>query len=257
MYTVTDVRHSWPEPAGFCLYRPNGRPDYAFVHFRNEVDLILDEKQTTVPPHACILYAPYAPQHFISYQPLVHDWFHFVGEPFPCIPAGTILFPTHSDFIPELVNEIENEFFTQRPGRNELLHAKVTELLIRVSRELHPASERRHVYVDPAVRKKLSQLRQEVFHLLDQPWTVQQMADHIGLSPSRFHEIYRCVYDRSPIDDLIHARIDSAKHMLLFTSNSVSVIAEALGYLNETHFIRQFKQLTGDTPAHFRRLSSR
>jgi iron complex transport system substrate-binding protein len=61
------------------------------------------------------------------------------------------------------------------------------------------------------------------------------------------------VYSCPPIDDLIRARIDSARHMLLYTDQTISSIAEAVGYANQTHFIRQFKQYTGSTPGQYRR----
>jgi len=252
MYTITGVRHSWPEPAGFRLKRDHGHPDFSFVHFENEVDMVLNGKEMTLPPHACIIYRPGTPHHFISHRPLVHDWFHFQGNPPPEIPLDAVFSPYDTDFIPGLVHEMENEFWAKRTGWEMMLHIKTTELFLKLSRALDSAPKRR-VYADPVMREKLWKLRQNVFHSLDQPWTVQQMAAGVGLSPSRFHEIYRAVYGRSPIDDMIRARIDSARHMLLFTSKPIAAIAESLGYLNETHFIRQFKQFTGCTPSRYRR----
>jgi AraC-like DNA-binding protein len=78
------------------------------------------------------------------------------------------------------------------------------------------------------------------------------MASLAYLSPSRFHALYRAVFGISPMDDLIHARIDTAKNRLSDTEETVQNLSEQLGYRNVTHFCRQFKQLTGMTPVQFR-----
>ena len=51
----------------------------------------------------------------------------------------------------------------------------------------------------------------------------------------------------------IRARIDAAKNALAFTDQPVARIAENLGYNNLTHFIRQFKALTGVSPSVYRK----
>ena len=79
------------------------------------------------------------------------------------------------------------------------------------------------------------------------------MAGRVGLSKSRFYTIYKNIYGNSPIDDLIRARIDSAKNALQFSSTSISEIAENLGYNNLTHFMRQFKGMTGMIPDQYRK----
>ena len=42
MFTVTGIRHAWPEKAGFCLNRRHGHADLTFVHFFNSVELELN-----------------------------------------------------------------------------------------------------------------------------------------------------------------------------------------------------------------------
>jgi len=253
MLTITAVRHVWPEPADFCLYRPNGHPDHTFVHFITEVELHLSDRSYVLPPHACILYRPGTIQHFISRTPLTHDWIHFSGElsaAAAALPADTPLYPQRTEFITEIVRELENEFFTCRPAREQLIQTKMDELFIKLLRELH--SENR-CHVDADTLTALRTLRTDILRTLSHPWSVNKMAAYTGLSPSRFHSVYRSVYGNSPVDDLIHARIDAARRLLLFSKQSVAEVGEALGYSNTTHFIRQFKAFTGLTPARYRR----
>ena len=258
MLTFTAIRHLWPEKAGFHLRRDHGSGEYVFVHFIGEVDIFLDGETVTVPPHSCILYRPTTPQYIFSRNNLIHDWFHFMGNPSPILEDAdlhpdTLLLPSHADFITEIVREMENEFFMQKRGYAPLLTAKFSELMLKLSRA---SKGDRPESVDGSTAERLRKLRGEIFLSLQHPWTVEEMAKQMRLSQSRFHSIYRSMYGNSPMDDLIHARIDSAKNALLYGNQPVSAIAENLGYNNATHFIRQFHRITGTSPLKYRKENS-
>lgn len=255
MLKITAIRHAWPERAGFCIDRKNGHPDYSFLHFTNGATIRLNDAFINVPHHTCILYRPGTPQYLYSRQPLIHDWFHFSGDPFPLLdglglPPDTMLHPLRSDFITDIVQEMESEFFAQKNGRDELLSLKISELFLKLSRAV---SGEAAAVVATSTSERLRKLRGEIFLSLRHSWTVAEMASRVGLSESRFYSVYRSVYGSSPVDDLIRARIDAAKNALLFSSQPVSVIAESLGYNNLTHFIRQFRSFTGVSPSCYRK----
>ncbi len=52
--------------------------------------------------------------------------------------------------------------------------------------------------------------------------------------------------------DLIHARIERAKQLLLHTNLQIQEIAYQCGYQNGNHFMRQFKEHTGETAKNYR-----
>ena len=57
-----------------------------------------------------------------------------------------------------------------------------------------------------------------------------------------------------PMQDLIEARTEYAKSLLLQQSDlPLSAVAEKLGYHDQFHFIRQFRQKVGMTPGQFRK----
>ena len=74
---ITDIRHDWPEKAGFTLVRPTGIETYTFLHFMNSVEIEINREKVTVRPGACIFYAPDEPQWFHSDSNLTHNWAHF------------------------------------------------------------------------------------------------------------------------------------------------------------------------------------
>ena len=93
--------------------------------------------------------------------------------------------------------------------------------------------------------------------MLAQPerkWPVEELAKSVSLSVSRFHVVYKLMFGISPVNDLIQARIDRAKLMLLEDEGStLSVIAEKLGYKNPYDFCRQFTKFAGISPGNYRK----
>ena len=69
-----------------------------------------------------------------------------------------------------------------------------------------------------------------------------------------FYQVVWLYFEDALPDNLIRARIDSAKNALLFTSATNGEIAEDLGYNNLPHFMRQFKAMDGMTPNGYRKI---
>ena len=250
---ITRARHAWPEKAGFVIDRPKGLQEYTFLHFFESVEILVDGEVVTTPPGAVIFYSEDTPQWFRSPGKLLHDWMHMTGPVTQLLlDAGMepnrLYFPGNSRFITPILRQIELEVLTKQPDGEALLELKLRELLILLARSCAQQEEK----TDSNAEKQLRQVRSTVFSQLDRRWTVAEMAALAYLSPSRFHALYRAVFGISPMDDLIHARIDTAKNRLTDTEESVQNLAEGLGYRNVTHFCRQFKLLTGLTPSQFR-----
>lgn len=254
MFKVTAVRHAYPERAGFIIDRKFGHRDHTFLHFFNQVELLVGGKKVITEPNACVVFPAGQVQYFFSKSPLTHDWFHFMGdveEIRKCgIEPSKIYYPTKAAFVTESVKKIENEFNSGFYGREEMISLKIKELFINIKRD-----KEGELSDEPSadMRKALRAFRGEVLTNLDKKQTIKEMAKKNCMSESRFFRVYKAVFGISPIEDIISARINNAKNMLLFTDITVTDIANALGYENLTHFIRQFKSRTGKSPAEYRK----
>lgn len=254
---ITDIRHDWPERAGFTLVRPTGIETYTFLHFLSSVEIEIHGERLFARPGACIFYAPNEPQQFHSAGALVHNWAHFKPELHAKllhyhIPENTLLYPHGAEFLSALFRKAEAAFFSDEPFREELLAAYTTEFLIRLSRAI---GEEKHL---PAVgredRRKMQELRRTVLSNPEKRWTVSEMAALTSVSVSYLHALYRAVFGTSPMRDLIEARVRCAQSLLLSGENlPITEIAERSGYSDPYHFIRQFKRITGETPAAYRK----
>ena len=254
MPEISSLRHFYPEQNGFTINRKNGHEQYTFLHFATSVEIAIGNELVRARPHACIIFQPHTPQYFHATEPLVHDWIHFYSVPEGyfeslSLQTDTLYYPKSADFITGLTREMEENFFSKNIAREEILQLKLRELFIRLSRAIHAEAD---LAPDEEQTARLYAVRREMFLRLNEPWTVEKMAKHCGVSASRFFVLYRTLFKTSPIKDLIIARVNNAKNALAESGMSVKAIAQNLSYNNLNHFIRQFKQLTGMTPTEYR-----
>jgi AraC family transcriptional regulator of arabinose operon len=82
---------------------------------------------------------------------------------------------------------------------------------------------------------------------------LEELAELVHLSPSRFHAVFRECFGLPPRDYVLRHRMQRAQELLLTTALSQSEIAERVGYASQFHFSRVFKKVSGATPSDYRR----
>ena len=254
MIELSQLRHAYPERTLY-IDRQHGHPEYTFLHFFTSMKLTYNGKNIITEPHSVIIFRPGTPQHFESNTPMIHDWIHFHGDMEPILQnisleLDTLYYPSQTEFITDLTRELEIEFYNARANRDALIQLKFQELFIKLDRAVSGESE---PVFDTEITEKFRRLRGKMFISLQEKWPVERMATEVGFSKSRFYNIYKSIYGMTPTADLIEARVNSARNMLLSTSKKIEDISYLLGYENTTHFIRQFKKWTGYSPAAYRK----
>ena len=108
--------------------------------------------------------------------------------------------------------------------------------------------------MDSTTYHRFIKLRNDIHSLFDRNLSVEDMAQMVSLSPSRFYSLYKSIFGISPKKDFLNIRIEHAKTILQQKKYSVSQVASIAGYNNQYHFIRQFKEVVGVTPGKFLRI---
>ena len=80
--------------------------------------------------------------------------------------------------------------------------------------------------------------------------TVKMMAKMVGLNPTYFGLLFRREMGVSLNRYLIQLRIKNAENMLASGEYKVGNIAEACGFIDMSHFYKQFKLIKGFPPSH-------
>ncbi len=88
---------------------------------------------------------------------------------------------------------------------------------------------------------------------LGRKWTLEELGDSSGLSPSQFSRLFSKQYGEPPIRNLINRRMKEAKRLVLETNLSLHEISAQLGYENQSFFERQFLKRVGFAPEALRR----
>ncbi|MBW8785515.1 MAG: helix-turn-helix transcriptional regulator [Novosphingobium sp.] len=86
-----------------------------------------------------------------------------------------------------------------------------------------------------------------------QPWTVEALAQKVGMGRSNFAARFTAEVGATPIDALTQVRMKFAEGFLRNTELKVIEISDRIGYRSEAAFIRRFTDHFGMTPGKFRR----
>ena len=243
------------QKAGCCINRPVVQY-YNFFHFPTPIEIEVDGKRFLTKPNACIFSEPKASRGFYFVEDTTMNWIHAYTEIEPLlekyrIPLNTVFYPKSTGFISDIFRKMKVEMQNQEEHFEAMLDSYAVQFLSMLSRAIH--TEQRPE-LNSADQNKLFRIRWQVLSNAEKKWTVEEMAEMASLSPSRFHTVYKSLFGSSPMQDVIHAKMDLAKTILLLESKpSLSEVADRLGYKNTQHFIVQFKAATGMTPGIYRK----
>lgn len=82
--------------------------------------------------------------------------------------------------------------------------------------------------------------------------SVEDIADNCGLNRSYFGKIFKEAVGKTPQEFLLNYRMTKAAELLKLTKLSIGDIGNAVGYDNQLHFSRAFKNIYGVSPREWR-----
>jgi len=80
------------------------------------------------------------------------------------------------------------------------------------------------------------------------------LADLVNLSETRFHYVFKEIMGTSPVNYLMMQRMREAQKRLLVTEDSVSEIAQKVGFDNLSYFSKMFKSKFHVSPLQYRKM---
>ena len=100
---------------------------------------------------------------------------------------------------------------------------------------------------------QVKQLQDFIEDNLDQKISIAQLSAIVHLSQFYFARAFKEAVGTTPHRYLVQRRIERAKILLKVTKFSVQEIAIRVGFVNVSHFTRQFRKYVGATPAIYRK----
>jgi YesN/AraC family two-component response regulator len=121
----------------------------------------------------------------------------------------------------------------------------LTEILKKFSEETFRFADVKHVDL---LSKAVSFIRTNYMHKI----TLDDVAEHIYLSPSYLSRIFKEEMKTNFNSYLNSVRIEKSKILLLSEQLSIVEISELVGFFDQSYFNKVFKKATGTTPKKFR-----
>lgn len=229
--------------------------EYILQFFQTATLFYIDDKEIKAEPNSVIIHNINHPRKFrtLDYE-MQNDYVCFYTDEsdFDGIPFATPIPVKNPDFFHSTIKLIYNEAYS--PGeRSEQISEYLIKALLEKTKESYDLSCKRSSYVKQI--SDLVKIKNTIHAYPRENWTIEKMASECNLSPSRFYNVYKNQFGITPMSEVINARIDTAKRLLVTTDMSVKSISGYCGYNSVSHFISHFKKLTGSTPAKFKKHS--
>lgn len=242
---------------GFQISRPDGLDHYVILIIKSHGEFIINGISSLATPGTAIVLAPNTPYSYgnpiDSYS---DDWLHFEIHDNSCFEKYQLLTnqlfsikntDVYTFYLRQILWEASyGDKNTSSENTNALFTVLLNHLLTDFQDQHDNAAKN-------PFQVPFQNLRLSLQNSVNEAHTIKKHAKDMGINEYYFQHLYTDFFGISFQQDLIQMRIDYAKYILETTSLSIEQVAEISGYANEVHFFRQFKQLTGMTPAKYRK----
>lgn len=148
----------------------------------------------------------------------------------------------------ELFQAVEKE----KTGFRFEAEALLRQILVRVIRNYLPAAQKKNEGTEIPAFDKNAVTIEEYFLYEYQNLSLEELSTRLGLSPRQTERLLKFQYGKTFQQKKTQARMSAASMMLMNTSDSISKIAEDVGYSSIEHFSAAFKKYYGTAPTQYR-----
>ena len=241
----------------FRMSRPEGLPSYVLLNVRTPGEFRIENITFHVTPGTVFIISPGTPYAYTNpFGDYMDDWLHFTIQQEPRLPesfpvVNAPILTGSGDVFTTLIRQLLWESsYTPAPYAEKNIDALFGIIINHLHSALTHADTQ---FPATPYADKLRTIRLDIQNDLQNTPAISSCAQKLGISESYFQHIYSEFFGTSYQQDVIYFRIEHAKNTLLTTNLPMEQIAEICGYNNPVHFYRQFKKVTGITPATFRK----
>ncbi len=237
------------------IYRPRGSGTCLFLLFLKPMKVYLKEELLITKPGACLLYTPEYGQDYSAVKEFENSYvdFHADMEELEAmgLPLNQVFYPKHIDSFINFLRKIQEEFLTKEKNADFMMDALLRQMFVSISRQIGGGS--RLKYQEEGLYTEFVKARLKLLTQCDKQWNISSMCSLVHLEKSQFYSYYEKYFNISPKADLLKARMEKATVLLSNEVLQVQQVADLCGFVNVSHFTRQFKKLHGCTPGEYSR----
>ena len=190
------------------------------------------------------------PNHYWSEGPARVKWFHFHGN--GVLPLLDYIYAQNgsghlNQFYGEKT-EIYMDAVLQGLKNKETSEFQFSHEIYSLLCELAAAPPSQISTSDRMIQRAVTFMREHYREEI----SVQDIASSAGVSLYYFTRLFKKLKLQSPHLYLLNLRMDEAKKLLVYTADTIDVVADKTGFQSASHFIRAFKKAMNMTPNTFR-----
>lgn len=255
MMTLNAMGMNFRHDRDFAINRPHGSGDNLLLIFKTAAAVETGGAVQTVLPDSAIIYSVGTPQiyrawggtyvnHWVHMDCCETDEFHHTTG----VEFNSIIHLSETAEIEDILHMMSREELSDMPSKPKYMDLLIRMLLLKIGE----SSKRYPAFAADRHYSELRQLRTEIYNDPGQYSSVDMIAGKVCLSPSHFQRLYKEQFGVSCYEDLLSAKIKTAKYYLKNTNMTVREISDLCGYENDVCFMRRFRQRTGLTPTNYR-----
>jgi AraC-like DNA-binding protein len=245
-----------PDPvlldAGDCFLLPRGMP------FQLTTDLSLE------PVHYTLAWGRLSKTNDVSAVPegaryIAGGFFGFTGSHAEMLlhslpPIVHIRRESDKAAMRWALERLREELRDPQPG-SSLMAQQVAYMMLIQALRLHLAdgASAGHSWLSALSDKHMSIAIASMHDTPGHPWTLQSLAERVGMSRSVFALRFREIVGATPMEYLTRWRMLLAADRLNNSSEGLSAIAQSLGYESESAFGKAFRRVMGCSPRQYTR----
>ncbi|MFV0566452.1 MAG: AraC family transcriptional regulator [Flavobacteriaceae bacterium] len=254
---VTDIGY-YSKAKGHYRHRKNGSLEYILMYCVDGKGWVeIDGKRQAILKNDYIILTPKIPHRYGSdnHNPWSIYWIHFIGNKAHCFInkpnekveidlASNARFSDRILLFEEIFNNLEMGY-----GIENLEYANIC--LWHMLGSLRYLSQFRKI----TELNKQDRIETSIRYMKDnisKKITLKTLSENVGLSASQFSLLFKRKTMRSPMDYLMHLRIQQASRLLDFSSLKINEIAAQVGYPDPFYFSRMFSKVMGKSPKAYR-----
>jgi AraC-like DNA-binding protein len=169
----------------------------------------------------------------------------FLYDDFPVNLANSVIYDNAHKEILALMLSMKEEILSQKQHYTVRVNLLLNEIILLLGRQSDAAAAENRP-------EKLFYSRRFIDENFTQPIHLHTLAEISGYSDDHFRHLFKEQTGLSPINYILHKRLESAKQLLLNSTANVSTIGMDCGFSTTSQFIELFKRVCGRTPLQFR-----
>jgi len=156
-------------------------------------------------------------------------------------------------FAETLLKMMMKEYNTKDKGYSSYLKTALIQLLTFLSRQNVELTDCNNDYNNSS-HKIISEITGYINNNYNNDITLNSISERFFISPYYLSRVFKKIMGFSFVEYLNGVRIKEAQNLLLKTDMSIVDISQTVGYKSLTHFGRVFKNVTGSSPRHYKKI---